>query len=128
MSEPERQLVVFVCQHGAFRSRIAAAYFNAMAPEGWSATSAGAEPQQDVSERLVPMMAGTGAEAYVDLEAPHALDDLQAARVIAIDSNAFGDETWSTSRGEPISDEEVRDRIRARVVELVNRLGGEPAL
>lgn len=128
MDASHRHLVVFVCEHGAFRSRIAAAYFNAMAPEGWSATSAGAEPQQEVSERLVPLMAGTGAETFVDLEAPRSLGDPQAARVIAIDSDAPAAETWSTSGGEPISDEEVRDRIRASVAELVKRLGGDPVL
>jgi arsenate reductase (thioredoxin) len=128
MDAPDRQLVVFVCQHGAFRSRIAAAYFNAMAPEGWAATSAGATPQGEVSERLVPLMAGTGTEGFVDLDPPRSADGLKAARLIAIDSDVPAAETWSTSQGEPVSDAEVRDRIRENVAELVNRLGREPAL
>ena len=37
--------ILFVCEHGAFRSRIAAAYFNATGPAGWHAVSAGRDPQ-----------------------------------------------------------------------------------
>ena len=76
----------------------------------------------------MPLMAGSGAEDFVDLDPPRSMDALQAARLIAIDSDLPGAETWSTSEGEAISDAEVRDLIRANVAELVNRLGGEPAL
>ena len=128
MTRTDDRLVAFVCQHGAFRSRIAAAYFNAMAPPGWSATSAGATPQREVSERLTPTMAGTGVEPFVDLGSPRSMDALKPALVIAIDSDVPGAETWSTANGEPISDVEVRDRLRTRVADLVRRLGGEPVL
>jgi protein-tyrosine-phosphatase len=31
--------LLFVCPHGAAKSRLAAAYFNAAAPSGWHATT-----------------------------------------------------------------------------------------
>ena len=39
-----KRVVLFVCAHGAGKSRMAAALFNAAAPRGWWATSAGQEP------------------------------------------------------------------------------------
>ena len=95
--------VVFVCEHGALRSRIAAAYFNAASPQGWTALSAGITPQADVSPRLGPLMAGTGVERHVDAEPPRVLTLLAGARIIAIDADVPGAETWRTDN--PTTDE-----------------------
>jgi hypothetical protein len=114
--------IVFVCQHGAFRSRIAAACFNAAAPPGWSAISAGITPQSEVSTRIDPLLAGSRAAAFVDRAPPRSLDSTSAARVIAIDATVPGAETWSTDELADGSDERLRDEIRDRVRELIGEL------
>jgi protein-tyrosine-phosphatase len=43
--------VVFVCAHGAARSRIAAAWFNTNPPPGWHATAAVQEPAPALNPR-----------------------------------------------------------------------------
>ena len=78
--------ILFVCEHGAFRSCIAAAYFNAARPLGWRALSAGRDPQSTVSARLGPLLAGTAAAEYLETEAPRRAGDVIADRVIALDS------------------------------------------
>ncbi len=115
-------IVVFVCQHGAFRSRMAAAYFNQAAPDGWSAISAGVTPQAEISDRLAPLMAGTGAENFIDDEVPRALPRAAAARMIAIDADLPGAELWRTTDQPPATDEQLRDEIRERVTRLVSEL------
>ena len=126
MRDDTDQQVVFVCQHGAFRSRIAAAYFNAAATAGWSAISAGVTPQTEVSPRLGPLMAGTGVEEHIDASPPRSLGDRAAARVIAIDVNVAGAETWRI--GNAATDEELREEIRKRVERLVAEVEERPAL
>ena len=58
--------VLFVCPHGAAKSRVAAAYFNSIAPAGWVATSAGLDPGPELSQTAARMLAGTAAAAYLD--------------------------------------------------------------
>jgi protein-tyrosine-phosphatase len=115
--EPRR--IIFVCQHGAFRSRMAAAFFNAARPAGWEAVSAGLTPQSEVSERVVPLLAGTEAETFADLGNPRPLDPARADRIIAIDAQLDGSEEWTTDAD---TDEAIRDQIRARVLQLVDEL------
>jgi hypothetical protein len=125
--DPDRR-VLFVCQHGAFRSRIAAAYFNASGLPGWTAISAGVTPQTAVSDRLVPLMSGTGAEGFIDHEPPRAVGEIPASRTIAIDADVPGAEEWRTTEEGRPTDEQVRDEIRARVRGLVAELGRAPVL
>ena len=109
---------MFVCQHGALRSRLAAAFFNAVAPAGWHAISAGFTPQSEVSARLMPLLKGTGVEEFADLEPPRLFDPGAADRAISIDEPIGGVERWRTSG----SDEQVRDQIRNAVALLVQDL------
>ena len=111
--------VVFVCEHGAFRSRIAAAYFNAAAPRGWRATSAGRDPQAEPSVRLGPLLARTAAAVHVETEPPRSLLEVDAARLIAIDCSVDEAEVWHTTPG---SDEALRDELSHRVERLVREL------
>ena len=121
----EDRRIVFVCEHGAFRSRIAAAYFNASVPRDWSAVSAGVTPQTEVSTRVGPLMAGTAAAAFVDAKSPRPLSEVSGERTIAIDTDVAGAETWHVAGGTPGSDAEVRDEIRSRVMSLVRDLSGD---
>jgi len=112
--------LLFVCEHGAFRSRIAAAYFNAAGPLGWRALSAGRNPQLTVSARLGPLLAGTAAAEHLETAAPLRADDIAADRVIALDCTRSGAEQWMTSAG---SDQALRDELAARVKVLARELG-----
>ncbi|MEX2548303.1 MAG: hypothetical protein WD830_11030 [Chloroflexota bacterium] len=126
MPDPADKQIVFVCEHGALRSRIAAAYFNAAAPVGWSAVSAGVTPQDAVSPRLEPLMAGTGVEEFVDAAPPRHLSSASASRVAAIDIDVSGVDMWRTDP--TTADEGLRDDIRDRVARLVAEVAGTPAL
>jgi hypothetical protein len=78
--------VLFVCPHGAGKSRIAAAWFNADPPAGWAATTAGVQPQSSVSLHAPRLLAGTPAAAFLDRDLPrpvHAVPDRSV--VVAID-------------------------------------------
>ena len=110
--------VAFVCQHGAFRSRMAAAFFNADPPPGWRAVSLGLTPQSEVSTRLLPLLEGTGAEEDADLDPPRGLDAVPADVTVAIDVPLGRAERWTTSG----DDEAVRDQIRAQVQRLSEQL------
>ena len=114
--------MVFVCEHGAFRSRIAAAFFNAAAPTGWRAVSAGLDPQLTTSARLVPLLAGTSAAEHLETEVPRRAGDLQADRVIAVDCALGETEQWTTNAP---SDEGLRDELASRVERLVLELGDD---
>ena len=121
-SDPSKT-IQFVCQHGAFRCRIAAAYFDALAPEGWSSTTGGVTPQEEVSDRLAPTLSGTDAEPFANYAAPRPAREGVAMRTIVIDAELpMADEAWQTSEGESLTDDEVREQIRKGVEKLVRDL------
>ncbi|MDP9251776.1 MAG: hypothetical protein M3O80_02120 [Chloroflexota bacterium] len=107
--------VLFVCEHGALRSRIAAAYFNAAPAPGWRARSAGREPQAEVSPVLETLLTGTAALDVLERDAPRTVS-ADAARTIAIDCDEPADETWVLQHRE--ADAGMRDEIHHRVAAL----------
>lgn len=121
MSEAART-VLFVCAHGAYRSRLAAAFFNAAAPAGWRGASAGQDPQDAVSTDAVRLAAGTDAEPHLERDHPRGLAEQRPAdRIVAIDCDQPGAERWtlSATRVGP----EQRDEIRALAERLAAELG-----
>ncbi|HEY8807725.1 MAG TPA: hypothetical protein VIN70_09095 [Candidatus Limnocylindria bacterium] len=113
--------VLFVCAHGAYRSRLAAAFFNAAAPAGWRATSAGVDPQAAISAAAVDLAAGTSAERHLERGSPRALDDAGPAdRMIAIDCAVAGADRWDLAVADvgPAQRDELRARALALAVEL----------
>jgi protein-tyrosine-phosphatase len=64
------RLVMFVCPHGAGKSRIAAAWFGGLGVRGWVVTSAGLSPQAEPSAHAPRLLAGTPVEALLDREVP----------------------------------------------------------
>lgn len=58
---PQRT-VLFICVENACRSLMAEAMFNARAPDGWRATSAGTEPAGAPNPRTARMLAEIGLE------------------------------------------------------------------
>ncbi len=114
--------VLFICAHGAYRSRLAAAFFNAVAPRGWRGTSAGQEPQDAVSAEAIRLVAGTPAEPHLEQDRPRGIAEKQPRdRLVAIDCDQPGAERW-TLRETRVGPEQ-RDEIRG----LVERLAAELA-
>jgi protein-tyrosine-phosphatase len=114
--------VVFVCAHGAARSRIAAAWFNTDPPPGWYATTtAGEDPAEAVNPRLGPLLAGTSARAHLDDTAPRPYPaGADSDLVIAIDCTVPGARRWNLTATEV--DEAMRDELRDRVTVLTQAL------
>lgn len=113
--------VVFVCLHGAGKSRVAAALFNAAPPPGWRATSAGLRPQEAPSEHAHTMLTGHHASAFLDNDAPRPLARNEEDLVVGIDCEIEGARDWRLAHEWP--DPQVRQDLQA----LVERLAAELA-
>jgi len=113
--------ILFVCPHGAGKSRMAAAFFNRLAPAGWRATSAGQEPQDTPGTNASRLLVGTAAEPFLDRELPRPIAAVAAPdRVVAIDCDVPGAERWAL--GSQRFDEAMREEIRGRVDDLARSL------
>lgn len=84
-SRQQKTTVIFVCEHGAAQSVIAAAYFNRLAAERrmpYHAIARGASPQENPS---VATAAGLEADGMpVTRETPKGLTDAEAAGAVRI--------------------------------------------
>jgi arsenate reductase (thioredoxin) len=113
--------ILFVCPHGAGKSRMAAAFFNQLAPVGWQATSAGQEPQATLGTNAIRLLAGTAAEPFLDREVPRPTAAVAApARVVAVDCDVPGAERWALANQQ--FDDAMREEFRGRVADLVRLL------
>jgi len=117
------QVVLFVCPHGAAKSRLAAAFFARVAPSGWTATSAGLDPGPELSPTAGTLLAGTDAEAFLDRKPPRSLAQVVAPdRIVGIDCGPDGvTDHWELRHRE--FDAAMRDEIRARAEALATELG-----
>jgi hypothetical protein len=117
--------VLFVC-HGAGMSRMAAAYFNSAAPNGWHALSAGVEPGEVLGATARTLLAGTGAQPFLDDAPPRPLDAVaNPSRVIALRNPAIqyqltSDERWDLGSSAGVA---LRDEIHERAEALARSLG-----
>jgi hypothetical protein len=108
------RIVMFVCPHGAAKSRLAAALFNQLAPTGWHAVSAGLQPQDAVSAGTVEVVAGTDLEAVLDLQPPRPVSDVPAAAMaVGIDCDLPGAVRWDLVHQQVGAAmlEELRERV-----------------
>src|SRR5690242_2129920 len=97
---------------------MAAAFFNAEAPPGWSATTAGIEPQAQVGVHAPRLLAGTPAEAHLDGLPPRPLAEVpQPDLVVTIDCGLPGSQRWDLDHEQ--FDGTMREEIRQRVAGLV---------
>ncbi|MBA2794136.1 MAG: hypothetical protein H0U32_09145 [Thermoleophilaceae bacterium] len=113
--------VLFVCPHGAGKSRIAAAFFDHVAPEGWRAISAGQDPADQVSAHALMLLRGTECEEFLDRGAPRALTDVPSpSRIVAIDCEVEGAERWDLE--ERVIGGGMRDEIRRRAQALAREV------
>ncbi|MCY0998384.1 arsenate reductase ArsC [Myxococcus sp. MISCRS1] len=123
--------VIFACVHNAGRSQMAAAFFNALSdPAKARAVSAGTQP----GERVHPEVKAAMAEVAIDLSGakPQRLTDELAQGAQWLITMGCGDAcpyVPGLKRGDwPLEDpkgksvervREIRDDVRARVVELL---------
>lgn len=124
MTTPE-QTALFVCPHGAGKSRLAAAWFEASAPPGWRATSAGITPQEAVSEHAPRLLAGTGVAHLLDNAPPRPISAVpEPDLVVAIDCPPEDVESatvrWRLQNNG--FDEAMRDELKIRTQNLAKRL------
>jgi protein-tyrosine-phosphatase len=122
--DPEQvRTVLFVCQHGASRSRLAAAWFTLVAPPGWRAASAGLEPAAAVSPSANRLAAGTPAEGLLDRTRPRPLTAALVpvpTLVVAIDCALPGAACWDLAAAEPTG--AMCDELAARTAALARAL------
>jgi arsenate reductase len=127
--------VIFACLHNAGRSQMAAAWFNALADAARArAISAGTEPGTRVHPEVLEAMREVG----IDLggRTPQKLTDELARGAQMLITMGCGEECpvvpglrrddWPLEdpKGRPIARvREIRDDVRARVVELLRREG-----
>jgi hypothetical protein len=78
-----RRWSAHVRRNGRRRIRLAAAFFNASAPDGWHAASAGREPQEAMSDAAIRLVAGTLPEPHLELDRPHAIAEQMRAERLA---------------------------------------------
>jgi protein-tyrosine-phosphatase len=112
------RVVLFVCPHGAAKSRMAAAWFNSMPVSGWSATSAGVAPQPAPSVHPARLLAGTAALQVLEHGPPRPVADVaRADLVVAIDCDPPPDKAvpWRLTHQnfDAAMCAEIRDRVDA---------------
>jgi hypothetical protein len=123
--DPPR-VVLFVCQHGAGMSRLAAAWFNRVAPGGWIGVSAGQHPDPELSSNAAHLLAGTAAEPFLDRDPPRPVEAVsEPTRRIAIVRDGVpcdvpGAERWDL--GACPMGPALRDGLRARAEVLASEL------
>jgi arsenate reductase (thioredoxin) len=126
-----RELVLFACVHNAGRSQMAAAFFNQMAdPARARAISAGTSPGQRVHPEVVAVMREHGIDLASAVPQKLTPELARGARLLI--TMGCGDDCpivpgarrddWPLDdpKGRSIEDvRQIRDEIRARVVDLV---------
>ena len=101
-------------------TRIAAAWFNLVAPPDRHATSAGLEPQAELGVNAPRLPGGTPAEAFLDREPPRPLSAVEAPdRIVEACCDVPGGERWDLSNREFTS--AMGDEIRSRAEELARQ-------
>ena len=126
-----KQTIVFVCEHGAAKSVVAAAYFNRLASEQFlplCAVSRGTDPDREVAPNAE---AGLRADGLVVSErSPAKLmrsDAAAAARIVTFCELPEACVTATVERWDgvpPVSEdyETARDEIVRRVIRLLDQL------
>lgn len=132
----KRNTVLFVCEHGAAKSVIAAAFFNRLAAErqiALRAVARGTNPDVAIAPNAVRGLSVDGIES--DSGAPTRLTDADletAARVVAfcplpdIDDRACRIDVWEDVPQVGEGYERARDAIVERVVRLVDEFAARP--
>jgi len=130
------RIVLFVCWENSFRSQIAEAYFNSMAPPGWRAISAGVEPADRVHPNAVALMLEEGMDISGKRPrrlTPEMQEEADIGVVVCGESSAgrcpvvYTREVYHWGVPDPanLPIEEarmIRDEIKRRVIELIEMI------
>ncbi len=125
--------VLFVCEGNRARSQMAEAFFNAWAPAGWTAVSAGTTPKASVHPAAVDLMAEVGIDIAQARPKPIDLGVAESAwRVIAMCSVEScpvqvrnKTEHWGVADPADLPRDrwgEIRDDIAERVKALIREI------
>jgi len=120
MSAEVHRAIVFVCPHGALKSRLAAAFFNQAPPTGWRALSAGVRPQEDVSVYAAQLLSGTAAAAFLETQPPRPLTPTLGDHLVAIDCEVPGATVWRLASDGPSP--AMGEEIRGLVEQLIDQM------
>jgi arsenate reductase len=130
---PAVQTVLFVCVENTFRSVLSEALFNAQAPRGWRARSAGVQAATVVNPIVGWLLRELGIQKWKtrpEQVTPNAIQE--ASRVITfgcVDRCPAGvagkNEDWPIPGSTGKSDDQlrgIRDELRRRIRDLIQRL------
>ncbi len=133
--QPPPEEVVFVCEHGAAKSVVAAAVFNRLATQRGlraRAVARGAAPQEQLAKSAVDGLGGDGLAAGIDVPRALTADDVrQSSRIVTFDCDqatmkgllgmgaCWGD-VPATGQGYA----RARDAIRTHVEALLDQMAG----
>lgn len=127
--------VLFICAENRFRSQIAEAYFNAYAPTGWKAVSAGLNPANSVHLNAIQLMLEDGID--VSKSKPKLLtpDMIEVAEIVVVVCGSSENicpivqakflERWEIPDLAKMNIEESRkwrNEIKRRVFDLIERI------
>ncbi len=125
--------VLFVCVENTFRSVLSEALFNARAPPGWRAESAGVQAASSINPGVVDFLAEVGIE--IEPRKPRQVTPemvARASRVVTfgcLDRCPIGAEGKAEDWPVPGSTgkdwqqlQAIRDELRLRIEDLVTRL------
>jgi arsenate reductase len=138
-AQPPTQQVVFVCEHGAVKSQMAASYFNQLAAQRgwpWRAVSRGSAPGSTPTPKLVADALTADGVDVSELRPQQidAADVLSAARIVAIGADLPADvpadeqliERWDDVPPASTNYDAARSSLKAHVAELLERLSRQP--
>jgi arsenate reductase (thioredoxin) len=134
-AETPTQQVVFVCEHGAVKSQMAASYFNQLAAQRglpWRAVSRGSAPGSTPTPKPVAdALIADGVDGSESRpQKIDAADVAGAARIVAIGADLPADvpadeqrvERWDDVPPASASYDAARSSLKAHVAELLDRL------
>ncbi|MGB9727919.1 MAG: arsenate reductase ArsC [Nitrososphaeria archaeon] len=128
------KFVLFVCVGNSGRSQMAEAFFNAKAPEGFFAISAGTKPEKEVNPKVIEVMREKGID--ISSNKPKGVEEWMFRDAFKIIIMGCGDdscpavflkkvEDWHLEdpKGKPIEEvRKIRDEIEMRVENLIRSL------
>ena len=132
-----RPTIVFLCVHNAGRSQMAAAWARHLGGEAVEVLSGGSDPAAAINPSAVAVMAEAGIDLTGQVPRRWTEDEIRAAR--AVITMGCGDtcpffpgvryEDWKIADPaglDPDAVRPIRDDLRRRVADLLQRLGVEP--
>ncbi|MGB2959954.1 MAG: arsenate reductase ArsC [Bacteroidota bacterium] len=127
--------VLFVCVHNSGRSQMAEAFYNKLAKGHGKAISAGTNPASAVNPTVVKIMKEVGIDISGNkprLLTPDLIDQVSMVVTMGCGAEGVCPASWIDTQDWQLEDpkdksietvREIRDEIRARVIELLNRIG-----